>query len=201
MEPLILGLLVLAVGPYPGMAPAEQYRMAAADEISMARSAAPPAISGHATVLVLGAHGYDEVAKGRNGFVCLVARSWATDLGDAEFWNPKIRAPICYNPPAARSVLPGYLRRTRAVLAGRAPVPSGGQPEVASMSYMLSPRGYLADKAGHWLPHLMFYLPKTDGAAWGADVAGSPVVVHVSDTEPVTVFMVPVRRWSDGSAP
>ena len=36
----------------------------------------------------------------------------------AEFWNPKVRGPLCYNPPAARSVLPLTYKRTEMVLAG-----------------------------------------------------------------------------------
>jgi hypothetical protein len=35
-----------------------------------------------------------------------------------EFWNPKIRAADCLNPPAARSVLPYAYKRTELLLAG-----------------------------------------------------------------------------------
>ena len=92
------------------MAPIEQYRIAnQADEIAMARSAAPPSISTDAEVLTLGAKGYETAAKGKNGFVCIVERSWASGVDDAEFWNPKERAPICFNPASARSVLPTLL--------------------------------------------------------------------------------------------
>ena len=28
----------------------------------------------------------------------------------------------------------------------------------------------------HWHPHLMFHIPKTDAATWGANLPGSPVV-------------------------
>ena len=55
---------------YPNMAPLEQYRSASdADEIALARSAAPPSISKDADVLILGAKGYDTAVKGTNGFV------------------------------------------------------------------------------------------------------------------------------------
>src|SRR4029077_6786258 len=90
--------------PYPEMAPAEQYRIAnREDEIALARSAAPPSISGDAEVLVLGSHGYETAVKGKNGFVCFVQRSWTAGFDDPEFWNPKIRGPNCFNPPAART--------------------------------------------------------------------------------------------------
>jgi len=68
----------------------------------MARSAAPDSISGDAEVMVLGRHGYETAVKGKNGFVCMVWRSWAAGIDDPDFWNPKLRAPVCFNPPAAR---------------------------------------------------------------------------------------------------
>jgi hypothetical protein len=54
----------------------------------------------------------------RNGFVCLVERSWAKATDDQEFWNPKVRAPICVN-AAARTYLPIVLLKTKLVLAGK----------------------------------------------------------------------------------
>lgn len=197
---------------YPSMAPLEQYRIAnPPDEIALARSAAPASISGDAEVLVLGSHGYETAAKGKNGFVCIVERSWSNNSGDAEFWNPKIRAPICFNAPAARSVLSNYLTRTGWVLAG---VPqlqisehiksalatkTFSVPEPGAMCYMLSAQGYLGDAIAHWLPHLMFFLSRTDASAWGGNLPGSPVMVLQGDPEPVTVFLIPMRKWSDGS--
>src|SRR6202047_2067997 len=86
---------------YPSMAPIEQYLITDRDtEIALARSAAPEAISRDADVLVLGRHGYETAIKGKNGFVCFVQRSWAAGPDDPEFWNPKLRAPICINAPA-----------------------------------------------------------------------------------------------------
>jgi len=220
--PSILWLLVLSglaaaqekkPGPYPAMAPVEQYRIAnAQDEIALARSAAPPSISADAEVLVLGKHGYETAARGRNGFVCFVERSWSAGFDDAEFWNPKLRAPNCFNPPAVRSVLPQYLKRTEWALAGvdkvqmmdkaRAAVASHtfGTPEAGSFSFMLSKQGYLSDDgAGPWLPHVMFFVPHGQAAAWGAGLDASPILgADGSPFEP-TVLFVPVRRWSDGS--
>ncbi len=198
--------------PYATMAPIERYRIAdRSDEVAMARSAAPPAISADAEVLVLGSHGYETAAKGTNGFVCIVERSWASALDDPEFWNPSIRAPMCYNAPAARSVLPPYLKRTEAALAGLSKVQIGDRitfdiaahthpmPEPAAMCYMLSNRGHLGDAPGHWLPHVMFFLPHTDTSVLGGNLPGSPVIVSQSVPEPETVIIVPVRNWSDGS--
>ena len=95
-----------AGAPYSKMAPVEQYLMTdRSAEIAMARSAAPPSISADAEVMVLGRHGYETVVKGKNGFVCLVERSWMSPFDFAQFWNPKMRGPICFNPPAVRSIL------------------------------------------------------------------------------------------------
>jgi hypothetical protein len=197
---------------YPAMAPIGQYLVAnRADEIALARSAAPASISGDADVLTLGIHGYESAAKGKNGFVCMVWRSWTAGLDDPEFWNPKLRAPICLNAAAARTVLPGYLERTKWVLAGvskpdmisRTTATVAAKtftlPAPGAMSYMMSKQGYLGDAAGHWHPHLMFFFARTDGGAWGANLGGSPVTAAQDDPEPTTTFFVVVPNWSDGS--
>ena len=199
--------------PYPAMAPVEQYRIAnAQDEITLARSAAPSSMSADAEVLVLGKRGYETAVKGTNGFVCFVERSWAAGFDDAEFWNPRLRAPNCFNAPAARSVLPQYLRRTEWALAGvdRAQMIEKAQaaftsrrftsPEAGSLSFMLSKQGYLSDEAaGPWLPHVMLFVPHGQAVAWGAGLEASPVLgADGSPFEP-TVLLIPVRRWSDGS--
>src|SRR5262250_839565 len=102
---------------YPNMAPIEQYLMDRTAEIALARSAAPQSISHDADVLVLGRHGFETAIKGKNGFVCIVERSW-TSAPDPDFWNPKVRTPICYNPAAAHSYLPRNIKRTDLILAG-----------------------------------------------------------------------------------
>jgi hypothetical protein len=194
------------------MAPVEQYRVASvAEEVALARSAANEAVSRDAEVLVLGSRDYETSAKGTNGFVCLVVRSWATGFDDPEFWNPKVRAPHCFNAVAARSVLPAYLKRTEWVLAGLTKEQAQERmkaavakkvftaPEPGSMCYMMSKQGYLNDHDGHWHPHLMFFLPPTEAASWGANLKGSPVFSAPADLEPVTTFFVPVPNWSDGT--
>jgi hypothetical protein len=202
--------------PYPAMAPVDQYLMADRNaEIALARSAAPVAISRDAQILVLGRHGYETAAEGKNGFVCVVERAWMSPFDNPEFWNPKLRGPICFNPPAARSILPITYKRTELALAGQSKAGIIESTKLAldkkelpalepgAMSYMMSKDAYLTDAGGHNLAHLMFYTPLTDGAAWGADLENSPVMLipqFPGDPEPVTVFIVPVGRWSDGTA-
>ncbi len=204
-----------AQGQYPSMAPIDQYMMDRNAEIAMARSAAPEAISRDAKVMVLGRHGYETASEGKSGFVCVVERAWMADFDQPEFWNPRIRGPICFNPAAARSILPLTLKRTDLVLKGlskpqlidgiKTALEKRELPtlEPGAMCYMMSKLQFLGDSGGHWAPHLMFYVPQTDPAAWGADLPGSPVLLlpqFQGRPEPVTVFMVPVRHWSDGTA-
>src|ERR1700761_5763921 len=172
---------------YAKMAPLDGYLMADRNaEIALARSAAPQSISSDASVLVLGKSGYEKVAEGKNGFTCLVERSWMSPFDSPEFWNPKIRGPICYNPAAVRKVLPYTLNRPKLFFAGLSrrqvhePIEAGVAKkelpalEPGAMSYMMSKIQYLSDSGGQWCPHLMFHVPKTSTASWGADLAGSP---------------------------
>jgi hypothetical protein len=225
MRPLLLAMaLALGAAPawaqagaaaYANMAPIEQYMITDRNaEIAMARSAAPPAISDDATIMVLGRGGFEIAAEGKNGFVCLVERSWNAPFDLPEFWNPKIRGPVCYNPPAARSLLPAVVKRATLAMAG-VPKPAMldaikaavarkelPRPEAGAMSYMMSRQQYLGDDGGSWTPHLMFHIPKTDGATWGANLPRSPVMldtVHTEMPEPETVFMVAAGAWSDGT--
>src|SRR5512140_2109875 len=105
---------------YPVMAPLDQYLMPDVNsEIALARSGAPASISDGAEVMVLGAKGYTTAVKGTNGFLCIVERSWGAATDEPEFWNPKVRAPICFNPIAAKTFVPIFLMKTRLVLAGK----------------------------------------------------------------------------------
>ena len=200
---------------YPSMAPLDQYLMTDRNaEIALARSAAPDAISGDAKIMVLGRHGYETAVEGKNGFVCIVERGWMSPSNAPEFWNPRIRGPICFNPPAARSILPATYKRTEMALSGRtkaeiiegnkAAFEKGELPslEPGAMSYMMSKNAYLTDNGDHNLAHLMFYTPPLEGQAWGADLPKSPVVLNrqFEGVQPIDVFVVSVGTWSDGSA-
>jgi hypothetical protein len=197
---------------YASMAPLDRYLMDPGAEVALARSAAPAAISAKATVLILKPRAYQTAVTGTNGFTCVVERSWMAPFDNPEFWNPRMRAPICYNPAASRSILTYTLKRTELALAGhsrekmlaemraafaRDELP---QPEPGAMSFMMSKDGYLGDSQGHWHSHLMFHVPKAPAATWGANLPGSPVVLDERMTpEPDAIFLVPVDHWSDGT--
>jgi hypothetical protein len=200
-----------AQSPYPTMAPLDQYLMERNAEIALSRSAAPESISADAEIMVLKRTGYEAAVKGTNGFVCLVERSWFAGTDDPEFWNPKLRAPICFNAPAARSQVPLTLKRTELALEGqsKAQISDAAKaarekqelptPELGAMCYMMSKQGYLSDRDGHWRPHLMFFVPETDPRVWGAGLSGSPIIAFTGSPEGVTVFLVPLEQWSDGT--
>lgn len=198
--------------PYPNMAPVDQYLMTDRNaEIALARTAAPKAISDNAEIMVLDREGYKTAVKGTNGFVCMVERAWTGGLDFTEFWNPKNRSPICFNPPAARSYVPITIAKTKLAFAGKskaeifeaieADLDKKQLPtiEAGAMCYMLSKEGYLNDHVGPWHPHLMFFVPHVDADTWGANLPGSPIFADEEVPNRLTVFMVPVGQWSDGT--
>lgn len=209
---------------YARLAPVEEYLMDRGAEIALARSAAPAEIGKEATVLVLGRHGYETAAQGSNGFVCMVERGWVGTLDWGERLNPKVRGADCLNAQAARSIVPMAEMRTEMVLAGRsvpeiaealeAALRRGEVPalEAGAMSYMMGKGSYLTDEGDHNMPHLMFFIPLGEAAAWGSGVAGSPVgsapywffsertAARYPGLPPMRIFTVSVARWSDGTA-
>lgn len=200
-----------AVTTYTKMAPVNQYLMADRDaEIALARSAAPESIARDAEVQILGHQGFETAVKGRNGFVCIVARGW-TSAPDADFWNPKVRVPICFNAPAARSYLLRLKKETEWGLAGRtqaqiteavtAALEKKELPamEPAAMCYMMSKQGYAGDSGPHWPAHLMYFYSDVDPATWGANLPGSPVLAVTDGAQHLTTFVTVVPKWSDGT--
>lgn len=206
---------------YPRMAPVDAYLMDRTQEIALARTAAPAAITKDATILVMTRTGYETAVTGTNGFACLVGRSFNGAPDAAERWNPKIRAAECLNPQAARSVLPFARLRAAMVLAGksdaeyaeriRAAVKAGEIPplEPGAMSYMMSRSSYLSDDV-HDMPHLMFFVTAKD-ADWGANAPNSPLFggnywfytpgheAEAATLPPLSVFLTQVANWSDGT--
>lgn len=213
---------------YPKMAPLDQYLMEKNAEILLARSAAPDSISRDATVLILGRQGYETAVRGKNGFVCMVERSWMAAFDSPEFWNPKVRGAECLNRQAARSILPIAELRTRMVMAGhsKAEIVSAVKAafhnkqlpalENGAMAFMMAKSAYLYDAGDHNGPHVMFFTALEDGKDWGAGASGSPIFSgpywflssqgpskepsQAKGLPPILVFAVEVAKWSDGTA-
>ncbi len=196
--------------PYPKMAPIERYLMDRTAEMALARTAAPESISRDADVMVMGGNGFETAVKGKNGFVCIVGRGWSS-AADPDFWNPKVRVPMCVNAPAARTYLLAIKKITDLGLAGRTldqvnktianalakkelpPMESG------SMCYMTGKEGYGGDVVAHWPPHLMFFYSDFEPAMWGANAPGSPIIGIADPLFHLTQFVIPVEKYSDGT--
>lgn len=159
----------------------------------------------------MGRSGYETAVKGTNDFVCLVERGWTAGIDDPDFWNPKARSPFCLNAAAARSYLPLTILKTRLALAGQSKTQISNAINAAldqkkippiergAMCYMMSKQGYLNNADGPWHPHLMFFAPLTKPESWGANLSDSPMVAAQDTEDRLTIFMVPVARWSDGT--
>ena len=214
---LILGnVSVSAQGPkspalsatYP---PVSEYMMTREAEISLAKSAAPNNISAHATVKILTASGYRVAVPGDNGFVCMVMRGWtAPTYTPAPFRNlvyySKLRAPICFDPVASRTVLPYYELRTKLGMQGKDPDAIARGVEAAyalgqlpkregvSFAYMWSANQDLGPGIGAWRPHMMVFAPYYTNSMLGDNTfAGSMPFVTDDAGTPFTVCVVPVR--------
>jgi len=190
--------------------PLNEYMMARDAEIALAKSAAPDNISGHATIKVLAASGFQTVRDGDNGFVCMVMRGFsAPTYTPAQFreivYDPTIRAPICFTAPAARMVMPYYELRTKLALEGKGPdqiaesvqaaYVKGGLPrrDGVSFAYMWSADQNLGSGIGHWHPHMMVFCPYYENSMVGGNEFGS-LLPQVSDDTgtPFTVVVIPI---------
>jgi len=196
-----------AVAQYP---PLREYMMPRDAEIALAKSAAPANISDHATVRVLTASGYEVVHQGNNGFVCMVMRGWAAPTyTPTQFRNlvydATVRAPICFDPAASRTVMPYYELRSKLGMDGKtsdqiaesvqAAYVTGKLPkrESVSFAYMWSADQSLGPGIGAWHPHMMIFAPYYENSMLGGNEFGH-ALPQVSDDAgtPFTVVVVPV---------
>lgn len=168
-----------------------------AEEIALAQSAAPPAISRDATVLVLRRGGYVSVVTGTNGFTCMVDRIFVDS-----------REPICYNPEAGATIMQMQLRRAALRARGldaasiereiEAAFARGElrEPQELALGYMFSSGQVIITDSGthkgRWMPHLMVYRP---GLQWGAvgrsGEPGHPVVWRSGRRDAAMIVIVP----------
>ena len=187
------------------------YMMEPDAEIALARSAAPDNVSGHATVKVLTATGYKVSVEGNNGFVCVVMRGWSvptfTPTGNRQLvYDSKLRAPICFDPVASRTVLPFQELRTKLGIEGKDPdtiassvataYSTGQLPKMegVSFAYMWSADSDLGPGVGAWQPHMMVYAPYYTNAMLGNKECseGVPCVSDDAGT-PFTVVVIPMH--------
>ena len=204
------GPLLAQASPPHQYPPLREYLMPREAEMALSRSAAPASISDRATIKVLTSSGYQVAREGDNGFVCLVMRGWsAPTFTPAPFrdlvYDARVRAPICFNPVAARTVLPLQELRARLGMAGKGPdqIAEGVQAAYATgalprmegvgFAYMWSADQYLAPGIGAWHPHLMVYTPYYDNAMLGGNEFAGPFPFVSDDAgTPFAVTVIPV---------
>ena len=189
--------------------PVSEYLMPQDAEIALAKSAAPDNISGKATIKILTASGFRVVHEGDNGFVCLVMRGFGaptftpTDLRNLVY-DSKLRAPICFDPQAAQTVVPFYELRHKLGLEGKTPeeitkaiqaaYSAGALPkrDRVSFAYMWSADQILGP-AGHWHPHMMVFSPLYENSMLGGNEGGAPGPVVTDDAgTPLAVVVIRV---------
>ena len=201
------GLLHAQEHKYP---PIDEYLMTADAETALAKSAAPPNVSGGATIKLLTPSGYQVVHEGTNGFVCMVMRGFAAptytpaQLRDLVY-DSALRAPICFDPSAARTVMPFYELRTKLGMEGKAPeqIAAGVRAAYAkgelpkrnevSYAYMWSADQNLGGGVGHWHPHMMVFSPYYENSFLGNSPFGAPLPQVTDDAgTPFAVVVIPV---------
>jgi hypothetical protein len=106
--------------------PLREYMMAKEAEVALAKSAAPANISDHASLKILTDSGYETFRSGDNRFVCMVLRGWAAPTYTPVqvrglVYDATVRVPICFDPLAARTVLPYYELRSKLGSEGKSP--------------------------------------------------------------------------------
>ena len=204
----LTGNCLLAQAPkYP---PLSEYMMQRDAEMSLARSAAPASISNRATIKVLTRSGFQVTHEGDNGFVCMVMRGWsAPTYTPAPFrdlvYDTKTLGPICFNPAAARMVMPYYELRSKLGMQGKTPdqIAAGIQAAYAkgelprregvSFAYMWSADQNLGPGVGPWHPHVMVFAPYYENSMLGNNEFGSPFPQLSDDAgTPFAVVLIPV---------
>lgn len=193
---LVVGscLGVLAQGDSPK--PAYDFSLPREERIKLAESAAPPEISGKATVYVLERTGYEKVRDGSNGFTCFVDRQ-----------NPLNLEPTCFDSEGSATTLQSRLFAEQQRATGKteeqitAEIEQGYKsgkfkaPQKPGIVYMMSDRGYLLNPATHQLvslpPHLMFYAPYATEKDIGSPpaVRGMPRLIRAGQPDAVMIVI------------
>jgi len=194
--------------------PFSEYMMTPEAEIALARSAAPENVSAHATVKILTSSGYKIAAQGDNGFVCMVMRGWAgaptfgpLPVREMIVYSSKVRAPICFDPVASRTVVPYHELRAKLAMEGKDPdaiasevaraYALGKLPkrESVAFAYMWSADQDLGPGAGAWHPHMMVYTPYYENSMLGGNQLGGPLPIVGDDAgTPFAVTVIPVAH-------
>lgn len=158
--PVLASNMILAQPNMPK--PAYDFSLPQQDKVKLAESAAPPEVSGDATVYVLERTGYVKAREGSNGFACFVDRQTP--------WNSE---PTCFDAEGTKTTLPTrfFVEEQRANGKSEEQIKSAlddgyksgrfKAPSRPGIVYMMSDSVYILieNKLIHVPPHLMFYAP------------------------------------------
>jgi hypothetical protein len=205
MPRMLLAVLLLA----PSLAllaqtdtpkPAYDFSLPREERIKLAQSAAPPEISGKATVYLLECSGYVKVQDGSNGFSCFVDRQ-----------NPLNLEPTCFDAEGSATTLLSrfYAEEQRAKGKTEEEVKGGIEegyksgkfhaPRKFGIVYMMSDQGYLlvpgTSKMVHLPQHLMFYAPYATDKDIGSPppAANMPHLIRAGQPDAV-VIVIPGQK-------
>lgn len=174
--------------------PAYDFSLPRETRIELAKSAAPPEISGKATVYLLERTGYVKVQDGTNGFSCLVDRQ-----------NPLNLEPTCFDAEGSATTLLSrlYAEEQRGKGKSEEEIKAGidegyrtgkfQAPRKPGIVYMMSDKGYLlvpGNKLVHLPPHLMFYAPYATDQDIGSPPAAANMPHLIRAGQPDAVVIV-----------
>jgi hypothetical protein len=174
--------------------PAYDVSLPREERIKLAKSAAPPEISDHATVYVLDKTGYVKVQDGTNGFSCFVDRQTPFNL-----------EPTCFDAEGSASTVPTRLFAEQQRAQGKpeeeikAAIDNGYKsgkfhaPAKPGIVYMMSDQGvlFISGKSVHIPPHLMFYAPYATDKDIGSPpaTANRPRLIRAGQPDAVVIVM------------
>jgi hypothetical protein len=179
--------------------PAYDFALPREERIKLAESAAPPEISGKATVYLLERTGYVKVRDGTNGFTCFVDRQNLLNL-----------EPTCFDAEGSATTFLSRLYAEEQRAKGKpedqikAEIEEGYKsgkfraPQKPGIVYMLSDRGYLLVPGSNRLvklpPHLMFYAPYATDKDIGSPPAAANMPHLIRAGQPDAVVIVLPRQ-------
>ena len=168
-------VLALALGATPLVAQSRQGArpvMPRDAEIALARSAAPPAVSGRARVWLWNGTAYVVTDSGASRVNCYVGRPWVPSV-----------EPHCFDEEGSRTVMPILMRKVELYAQGKTDAEADREiadgllkgryrlPSRPAVTYMMSQKQELVNgngsAVGAWQPHLMIYHPNLTGEGVG----------------------------------
>ncbi len=185
------------------------YLMDEKEELNIASTAGPDAITDGATYYVLRQDGFEKAVDGSNGFHCFVERSWTGPRrGTERAFDPEVRAPHCINDEGSRTTMQEIFMVSRLAMSGHSneeiqrevdTAHADGRlrlPERLSLTYMMSKHQYLAEGIGAWHPHVMIWIPYLTEADVGDIPFGTKnAVLGFPPGTRRTVLIIPVPEF------